>query len=112
MLNYFYEKNHQEYFNSTVTIDPSRFLSPLADLLKKGATILDVGCGSGRDLAWFAAQGFMPTGFEKAPSLAALARNFSRQPVIVGDFHSYDFSTLRFDALSLVGIELLLELAH
>ena len=102
-MNCFYEKNFQEYFNSTVSIDPSRFLKPLTDLLTKGDTILDIGCGSGRDLAWFAAKGFIPTGFEKASSLADLARNFSTQPVIVGDFHSYDFSTLRFDALSLVG---------
>ena len=102
-MNCFYEKNSQEYFNSTVSIDPSIFLKPLADLLNKGDTILDIGCGSGRDLAWFAAKGFVPTGFEIAPSLADLARNFSTQPVIVGDFHSYDFSALRFDALSLVG---------
>lgn len=99
----FYEKNYQEYFTRTVTIDPASFLRPLADLLNEGDTILDIGCGSGRDLAWFAAQGFVPTGFENAPSLADLARNFSKQPVIVGDFHSYDFSTLRFNALSLVG---------
>lgn len=99
----FYEANHRDYFKSTAGLDPSPFLTPLAKRLPPGATILDVGCGSGRDLRWLANQGFKPTGFELSPSLAKLAEDFSGQPVIQGDFTTYDFSTLRFDALLLIG---------
>ena len=63
----FYEKNHQQYFDSTSTIDPSSFLIPFGNMLKLGATILDIGCGSGRDLVWFKEQCFSPTGFEHSP---------------------------------------------
>jgi len=28
-MNQFYEKNHQQYFKSTVDIDPAAFLTPL-----------------------------------------------------------------------------------
>lgn len=99
----FYEKNHQHYFDSTIAVDSSTFLDPLARLLEPGATILDIGCGSGRDLLWFAKKGFHPTGFERAASLACLARDSSGCPVIQADFHQYDFSKLRFSALVLVG---------
>jgi SAM-dependent methyltransferase len=102
-LNNFYEENHQQYFKSTVGIDPSAFLNPLAKLLKPKAAILDIGCGSGRDLRWFANRGFIPTGFEQSPKLARLARVHSNCPVIEGDFQNYNFSTLQFSALVFVG---------
>jgi SAM-dependent methyltransferase len=109
-LNNFYEDNHQHYFASTVGIDPSVFLEPLARQLKPQATILDIGCGSGRDLLWFVRRGFRPTGFEQSPSLAALARKHAGCPVIVGDFTDYDFSGLQFSALVFVGS--LVHLSH
>lgn len=99
----FYEKNHQQYFDSTVNIDPSSFLEPLIKYLKPQATILDIGCGSGRDLLWFTKRGFRTTGFEHAPSLAQLARKHTKCPVIEGDFCSYNFKNLKFSALVFVG---------
>jgi len=102
-LENFYEDNHQHYFDSTVGIDPSAFLKPLARLLQPQATILDIGCGSGRDLLWLARRGFRPTGFEQSPSLAKLARTHSNCPVLEGDFNHFNFSTLHFSALICVG---------
>jgi len=102
-LDNFYEDNHQHYFDSTVGIDPAAFLEPLAKLLKPQATILDIGCGSGRDLLWFARRGFHPTGFEQSPSLANLARKHSNCPVMEGDFSCFNFSDLQFSALVFVG---------
>ncbi|KJS03539.1 MAG: hypothetical protein VR65_00820 [Desulfobulbaceae bacterium BRH_c16a] len=99
----FYEDNHQHYFDSTVGIDPTAFLEPLAGRLTPEATILDIGCGSGRDLLWLVRRGFRPTGFERSPSLAALARKHAGCPVIEGDFASYDFSGLQFSALVFAG---------
>lgn len=99
----FYEDNHQRYFDSTVGIDPAVFLEPLAGLLQPQATILDIGCGSGRDLLWFAGRGFRPTGFEQSPSLANLARKHSNCPVMEGDFSHFNFSDLHYSALVFVG---------
>lgn len=109
-MNNFYEDNHQHYFALTIGIDPSAFLQPLARQLKPQATILDIGCGSGRDLLWFVRRGFRPTGFEQSPSLAAMARKHAGCPVIVGDFTDYDFSGLQFSALVFVGS--LVHLSH
>ena len=48
----FYENNHQNYFDTTSKIDSDTFLSSLAEYLHVGDSILDIGCGSGRDLLW------------------------------------------------------------
>ena len=46
----YYQKKYKSYHEKTFEIDPSDFLSPLAERLTAGAVVLDVGCGSGRDL--------------------------------------------------------------
>ncbi len=75
----FYEKYHQQYFTDTVAIDPQSFLDPLIALLKPKATILDIGCGSGRDLLWLKNKGYTPTGFERSNSLTEMAQDHLHQ---------------------------------
>jgi SAM-dependent methyltransferase len=70
----FYQKNYKAYHEKTFSIDPSSFLEPLARRLPTEAFILDVGCGSGRDLLWMKKQGFDVIGFERSLELAELAR--------------------------------------
>jgi len=106
----YYELNHQGYFERTFHIDPASFLKPFADRLPSGATVLDVGCGSGRDLLWLKNRGFAGTGFERSPGLAALAVTNTGCPMIAGDFTEFDFSGLAFDALLLCGS--LVHLSH
>ncbi len=99
----FYQKNFQEYHQRTFFIDPSSFLSPLARRLAPGSRILDVGCGSGRDMLWFKERGFRPTGFERSPGLAELARKNTGCDVADGDFETCDFSQFSSDAIVLAG---------
>ncbi len=98
----YYTEHFQEYHDRTFTVDPSSFLSLLTEHLPERATILDVGCGSGRDLCWLSHRGYSVTGFERSPGLARLARQNSGCPVIEGDFHDHDFSRLAFDAMILI----------
>jgi len=99
----FYRENHSKYFERTFNIDPSSFLLPLAEKLAPGAFIVDVGCGSGRDLLWLKNRGFSVMGFERSPELAELARKSAGCKVLEGDFISYDFSQIRADAVILTG---------
>jgi mutator protein MutT len=99
----FYERQFQSYSGSTFAIDSSVYLLPLTRFLPPGSSLLDIGCGSGRDLLWLKKRGYNPTGFERSTGLAELAGKNSGCPVIVADFTSYDFSALRFDALLLIG---------
>ncbi len=99
----YYQQNYRKYHEKTFSVDPTSFLTPFAEKLKPGATILDVGCGSGRDLLWFKKRGFEVVGFERSPGLAGLARKNVGCEVIEGDFETYDFSRLSVDAIMLVG---------
>ena len=99
----YYQNNAKNYFDSTAQLDSTSFLMPLAKELKLGASILDVGCGSGRDLLWLASQGFNPTGLERSRSLAIMAGEFSGCQVLEGDFFTFDFASISVDALIFIG---------
>ncbi|MFH2066539.1 MAG: class I SAM-dependent methyltransferase [Pseudomonadota bacterium] len=99
----FYNTEYRKYHASTFKVDPSSFLSPLAKMLRPGASVLDVGCGSGRDLLWLKQRGYHLTGFERSEKLAALARKYSGCPVIEDNFLTYDFSSLKFEAILMIG---------
>ncbi len=99
----FYQENYKAYHEKTFSIDPSSFLAPLAQRLPLEAFVLDVGCGSGRDLLWMKNRGFEVIGFEQSPGLAELARDNAACEVIEGDFETYDFSSIFVDAVMLVG---------
>jgi SAM-dependent methyltransferase len=102
MSNY-YQKNYKAYHEKTFSIDPTSFLAPLAQRLPAEAFILDVGCGSGRDLLWMKRKGFEVIGFERSSGLAELARDNAACEVMEGDFETYDFSTILVDAIMLIG---------
>ncbi|MGB6012129.1 MAG: methyltransferase domain-containing protein [Desulfobacterales bacterium] len=99
----YYQKNFKAYHEKTFSIDPTSFLVPLAQTLPADAFILDVGCGSGRDLLWMKDRGFEVIGFERSPGLAELARDNVGCEVIEEDFETYDFSLILVDAVMLIG---------
>jgi len=51
-----------QYHDQTVSIDPASFLSPLIRCLSPSSVILDVGCGSGRDMRWLKDEGVSADG--------------------------------------------------
>jgi SAM-dependent methyltransferase len=99
----YYEIHAGDYHARTFSVDPSIFLFPFVEFLPPHARVLDIGCGSGRDLLWLKQRGFQPTGLERSASLAKLARNRSGCPVIEGDLETFDFSMVSWDAVMLVG---------
>lgn len=99
----YYQENHEIYYEQTVAVNPSVFLNPLLSFLSDGIRVLDVGCGSGRDLLWLKKRGFVVIGFERSEGLAKKAEALVGCPIIRGDFSTYDFSKHFFDAVLLVG---------
>ena len=99
----YYTLYAQEYHAATFSLDPSRFLSPLTARLPSGSRVLDVGCGSGRDLLWLTQRGYLAWGLERSPGLVRLARRDTGCEVVEGDFNSFDFTVRQVDALLLVG---------
>lgn len=99
----FYTKHAAEYEKITFSIDPTPFLSPLVLKLTPRASILDIGCGAGRDLLWLRNKGFLVCGLEQSPNLLNLAKKKIDCPFIKADFTKFDFSQLSFDAIIAIG---------
>ena len=103
MSTFFYHTHAQDYFNQTIEVDPSSFLLPLVEHLTPESKVLDIGCGSGRDMLWLSERGFQCTGLELSPELAAMARQHTGLTVIEADFESFDFSPMNMDGILLIG---------
>jgi len=62
-------------------------------------TLLDFGCGPGRDLSTFRALGHRVTGLDGSPQLAAMARTNSGCEVLVQSFLELDLPGSHFDGV-------------
>lgn len=62
-------------------------------------TILDLGCGPGRDLATFAALGHVAVGLDGAPAFVRMARERTGCEVLEQDFLALDLPAARFDGI-------------
>jgi SAM-dependent methyltransferase len=63
------------------------------------ATVLDLGCGPGRDLRTFADLGHLAVGFEGSPRFAAMARAYSGCEVWEGNLLEMALPPARFDGV-------------
>ena len=87
----FYNNNAQDFVEGTLSVDVSHLYSEFESHLSKGASLLDVGCGSGRDLKYFAQQGYQAIGLEPSSELATFAEQHSGQKVICGSIQDTDW---------------------
>lgn len=99
----YYEVRADEYFRATYSANLPQLWEKLSTNLRRNDRILDLGCGSGRDLRYFAQRGFRVIGIDYSPRLVELARGYSKQPVVLGDFASLPFEDNSFDAVWSIG---------
>ena len=97
-LNY-YAINTEEFIASTLEADMSATQEKFLSLLPKGAHILDLGCGSGRDSLCFLQQGFQVTAVDGSEELAKFAGELIGQGVVVADFKDLVLPKASFDAI-------------
>jgi SAM-dependent methyltransferase len=78
---------------------PSAWVRRWSHLVPAGATLLDVACGSGRHVRWFAQRGARVTGVDR--DTAALALLAGVAEIVVADIESgpWPFAERRFDAV-------------
>jgi len=69
----YYRQNAEPFFSSTVAVDMTPLHERFLATLPAGASVLDAGCGSGRDAKAFAERGYAVTAFDASPELARLA---------------------------------------
>ena len=82
----FYNSNSKNYIESTLDIDMSHLYSDFLSKIPNGGTILDLGCGSGRDSKVFIDKGYKITAVDGSKELAKLASRVIGQEVIVSKF--------------------------
>jgi len=99
----YYENYAREYFRATYNLNLSHIWKKLESQLKPDAFILDLGCGSGRDLLRFSHQGFRAIGIDYSYNLLKLAANYSHQPVVLGNLATLPFLENTFDAAWSIG---------
>jgi len=73
----YYQVNAASYAEQTQDVDMQQAYDAFLLLLPNGGTILDIGCGSGRDLKYFKDRGYDTQAIEPAPALAEIARERS-----------------------------------
>ncbi len=93
----YYNDNADEYFNSVISADMTENYTRFLQYVPKGASIVDLGCGSGRDLKYFKDNGYEAEGLDASEKLCILAREYSGCPVLCTDFLSWK-TERRYDA--------------
>lgn len=86
----FYNQNAQDFTDSTIRVDMSALYREFLPTITPNGHILDAGCGSARDAAYFKQQGFTVSAFDASEELAALASQHLQQTVEVSTFQQLD----------------------
>ena len=71
----------------------------LVQHLDRDGCLLEVGCGIGRDMAWFEAQGVRVIGFDLSSGMLAYAGNIVRSPLCQMNMCRIGFPSDYFDAV-------------
>ena len=94
----YYDKNAVEYFERTVDINMQGWWDLFTEQLSEGASILDLGCGSGRDSAYFISCGYDVTAMDASEEMCDLASIHIGQDVLHLSFAEMDFNQV-FDGI-------------
>ena len=73
----YYNENAQEFTKGTLNVDFSYTQNKFLDKLSEGATILDFGCGSGRDTKYFLEKGYTIEAIDGSEELCRIASEYS-----------------------------------
>lgn len=96
-----YDRHAESFWHGTRDHDVSQNIAALLRHIEGGppCTILDFGCGPGRDLKAFAAMGHVAIGLEGAARFAEMARAWSGCEVWQQDFLRLDLPAGHFDGV-------------
>ncbi len=96
-----YEHHAEDFWRGTRDHDVSQNIAALLQHIEGEPpfTILDLGCGPGRDLKAFTDLGHVAVGLEGAPRFAAMARAYSGCLVWEQDFLALDLPSGHFDGV-------------
>lgn len=85
----FYNRNADSYYWNTVGIDMSKLRNAFAAYLPAEARVMDLGCGSGRDVMAFCDMGHDAAGLDASKELVELAKERLEINASVGDMSTW-----------------------
>jgi 2-polyprenyl-3-methyl-5-hydroxy-6-metoxy-1,4-benzoquinol methylase len=71
-----YERSAEKIAERQRSIQPMRLYHRIQAFFHPGGLTGDIGCGSGRDLAWLADQGLPCIGYDAAAGMRQVAQNY------------------------------------
>jgi SAM-dependent methyltransferase len=94
----YYDENAQSYFDATVLADMRDLRDRFLQHVRPSGTILDAGCGSGRDAKAFGDAGYVVTAFDASVEMVRLARHHTGLSVHQMTFEQMDWEG-QFDGI-------------
>lgn len=94
----YYNKYANIFFEDTVNLDMSYALDEFTNYLPEGASVLDLGCGSGRDSLYLLEKGFDVTMLDGSKEMCALAKIHTDLEPLNMKFDELDFDEV-FDGI-------------
>jgi 2-polyprenyl-3-methyl-5-hydroxy-6-metoxy-1,4-benzoquinol methylase len=94
----FYNENADHFYNRTINVNMDHFYKEFSPYIPKGGSILDAGCGSGRDAKFFQDQGYNVTASDSAIEMVKLSSLLLGKPTFHLSFEEVDFKE-EFDGI-------------
>lgn len=85
----YYNRNADSYYRATVGADLDATRKRFASYLPAEARVIDMGCGSGRDVLAFRNMGFNAVGLDASEELVELATERLKIPAIAADMSTW-----------------------
>ena len=81
----YYDQHAAQYYGKTIKADFDELRRAFASYLPEHARIIDIGCGSGRDVKAFCDMGYQAIGLDASKEMAREARERLAIDVIIDD---------------------------
>jgi len=94
----YYDTNAESFCRETSSVDMSEHYSKFLAHMPKNGSILDAGCGSGRDTLHFNSLGFRTMAFDSSPTMVSFAEKTIDQKVLLLSFEELTFED-EFDGI-------------
>ena len=86
----YYNYNAEQFYDSTVKVEMESIYAPFLRYLPEHASILDLGCGSGRDSLAFHQKGYQVDAIDYSETLVSKAQQLTGLPVRHQSFYELD----------------------
>jgi SAM-dependent methyltransferase len=94
----YYDDHASEYYESSFSADMSKTMQIFLKYLPKGSSILDAGCGTGRDTKIFLNLGYQVSAFDASIEMVKLSSKYTGIQVRLLKFEDLDYNK-QFDGI-------------